>query len=56
MPDDARLDRKRVWLAEVALVFVTLLWGISFPWMKGWQDAARDCPGRATAAETSSLN
>jgi drug/metabolite transporter (DMT)-like permease len=27
------------------LVVVTLLWGLSFPWMKEMQDAAADCPG-----------
>jgi drug/metabolite transporter (DMT)-like permease len=27
------------------LVLVTLLWGLSFPLMKNWQDAAKDCPG-----------
>jgi drug/metabolite transporter (DMT)-like permease len=27
------------------LVLVTLVWGLSFPWTKSWQVAARDCPG-----------
>jgi drug/metabolite transporter (DMT)-like permease len=27
------------------LVFVTLLWGVSFPLAKDWQDAAGGCPG-----------
>jgi drug/metabolite transporter (DMT)-like permease len=27
------------------LIVVTLLWGLSFPWMKEMQDAASDCPG-----------
>jgi drug/metabolite transporter (DMT)-like permease len=31
--------------AALILVVVTLLWGLSFPWVKHWQMAARDCPG-----------
>ena len=27
------------------LILVTLLWGLSFPWMKEMQDEADDCPG-----------
>lgn len=27
------------------LVVVTVCWGLSFPLMKSWQDAAKDCPG-----------
>jgi drug/metabolite transporter (DMT)-like permease len=27
------------------LVIVTILWGLSFPLMKNWQDAAAECPG-----------
>lgn len=27
------------------LILVTLLWGLSFPWMKEWQLAAGACPG-----------
>jgi drug/metabolite transporter (DMT)-like permease len=37
-----RNDRLR---AEAALVVVTFLWGMSFPWMRRWQDAAAGCPG-----------
>ncbi len=31
--------------AALVLVFVTLLWGLSFPLAKDWQDAAAACPG-----------
>jgi drug/metabolite transporter (DMT)-like permease len=31
--------------AAAMLVVVTLLWGLSFPWMKEMQDDAGDCPG-----------
>src|ERR1700678_2604915 len=31
--------------AEAVLVLVTFLWGLSFPWMKFWQDASSACPG-----------
>ena len=39
MIDSAGLPR-RARMAEAALVLVTLLWGMSFPWMKSWQNAA----------------
>ncbi len=45
----------RRWAAPptLMLVLVTLLWGLSFPLMKTWQEAARDCPaGLAGAAGT----
>jgi drug/metabolite transporter (DMT)-like permease len=29
------------------LILVTLLWGLSFPLMKHWQEAAKECPGGA---------
>jgi len=32
---------------SLMLVVVTLLWGISFPWTKHWQEEAIDCPGGA---------
>jgi drug/metabolite transporter (DMT)-like permease len=32
------------------LVVVTLLWGLSFPLMKTWQEAARGCPAGVAAA------
>lgn len=31
--------------AEVMLVLVTVFWGLSFPLMKSWQEAAVACPG-----------
>ena len=31
--------------ATLILVFVTLLWGLSFPLMKNWLQAAKTCPG-----------
>jgi drug/metabolite transporter (DMT)-like permease len=37
--------RKSGLQAEAALVLVTFLWGLSFPWMKTWQDASAACPG-----------
>jgi drug/metabolite transporter (DMT)-like permease len=36
--------------AVFMLVFVTSLWGISFPLMKNWQDAAQACPGGAVVS------
>ncbi len=33
--------------ATAMLVVVTLLWGLSFPLMKSWQEAAKGCPGGA---------
>ena len=36
--------RARIGRAEVILVFVTLLWGMSFPWTKHWQEEATGCP------------
>jgi drug/metabolite transporter (DMT)-like permease len=43
--------------ATLMLVLVTLLWGLSFPLMKSWHDAARDtCPGPgAEALSTATL-
>jgi drug/metabolite transporter (DMT)-like permease len=32
------------------LVIVTILWGLSFPLMKNWQDAADECPGGKSVA------
>jgi drug/metabolite transporter (DMT)-like permease len=37
--------RERAARATAMLVVVTLLWGLSFPWMKNLQQASRDCPG-----------
>jgi len=38
---------------SVMLVIVTLLWGLSFPLMKNWQDAADECPaGKLVASCT----
>jgi drug/metabolite transporter (DMT)-like permease len=34
------------------LVVVTFLWGLSFPLMKSWQEAAADCPGGEALAST----
>src|SRR5947209_13017783 len=31
--------------ATLVLIVVTLFWGLSFPLVKDWQDAARGCPG-----------
>ncbi|MGH9676674.1 MAG: hypothetical protein ACRD36_06190, partial [Candidatus Acidiferrum sp.] len=31
--------------ATLMLVIVTALWGLSFPWMKSWQNAAKNGPG-----------
>jgi drug/metabolite transporter (DMT)-like permease len=45
MLDAAPPARKRGLQAEAALVVVTFLWGMSFPWMRKWQDAAAGCPG-----------
>lgn len=39
--------------ATLALVLVTLLWGVSFPLMRSWQEAARDCPGGEVLASFS---
>jgi drug/metabolite transporter (DMT)-like permease len=36
--------------ATLILVIVTLFWGLSFPLMKAWQDAAESCPGGALLA------
>lgn len=36
--------------ATAMLVMTTLLWGLSFPLMKNWQNAAQDCPGGAVIA------
>jgi drug/metabolite transporter (DMT)-like permease len=36
--------------AALVLVVVTLLWGLSFPLVKSWQDAANACPGGAALA------
>jgi drug/metabolite transporter (DMT)-like permease len=38
-------SRRRGQYATAALVGVTLLWGISFPWTKSWQEAATGSPG-----------
>ena len=38
--------------ATAILVLVNLLWGISFPLVKNWQDAAKDCPGGEVLAST----
>jgi len=38
--------------ATAILVVVTLFWGLSFPLMKSWQDAAKDCPGGKELAST----
>jgi drug/metabolite transporter (DMT)-like permease len=36
--------------AALMLVFVTVLWGLSFPLVKSWQEAARGCPGGEVVA------
>ena len=36
--------------ASFVLVLVTLLWGMSFPWTKRWQEASAECPGGAVSA------
>lgn len=39
--------------ATLMLLLVTLFWGLSFPWMKDWLNAAGECPGgKALAALT----
>jgi drug/metabolite transporter (DMT)-like permease len=38
--------------ASVMLVIVTVLWGLSFPLMKNWLNAAQDCPGGTVVAST----
>jgi drug/metabolite transporter (DMT)-like permease len=38
--------------ATLMLVVVTLLWGLSFPLVKNWQEAAADCPGGAVVSST----
>jgi drug/metabolite transporter (DMT)-like permease len=37
------------------LIAATLLWGLSFPLVKSWQAAARDCPGGAVLASLTLL-
>ena len=39
--------------ATTMLVVVTLLWGLSFPLVKSWQNAAKDCPGGEELASAS---
>jgi drug/metabolite transporter (DMT)-like permease len=36
--------------AALMLVLTTLVWGISFPWTKDWQNSAAECPGGALLA------
>jgi drug/metabolite transporter (DMT)-like permease len=38
------------------LVVTTLLWGLSFPLTKNWQEAAVECPGGPVAASLSLIN
>jgi drug/metabolite transporter (DMT)-like permease len=46
MNDAATPSLRKVGLrAEAALVLTTFLWGLSFPWMKTWQEASSGCPG-----------
>jgi drug/metabolite transporter (DMT)-like permease len=45
MTNAVPLVRKSGLQAEAALVLVTFLWGLSFPWMSKWQDASAGCPG-----------
>jgi drug/metabolite transporter (DMT)-like permease len=45
MNDAARRAARSDLSAEAALVLVSLLWGVSFPLMKHWQNAAKECPG-----------
>lgn len=47
--------RGRSWLALGALSAVTLIWGITFSWMKESQDAARATLGPGHATETAAL-
>lgn len=35
------------------LIFVTFLWGVSFPLLKYWQDNTSDCPGREVLSSAS---
>lgn len=46
---------RRAWLALGALSVVTLIWGITFSWMKEAQDAARATLGPGHATETIAL-
>ncbi len=43
-------DGARTARATAMLVVVTLLWGLSFAWMKNWQEAARGAPGGSLLA------
>jgi drug/metabolite transporter (DMT)-like permease len=38
-------NRRLALSPTLMLVTVTALWGLSFPLMKGWLEASRDCPG-----------
>jgi len=38
-------DERAVGRAAAMLMLTTLVWGLSFPLVKNWQDAARGCPG-----------
>ena len=44
-PEIADGPRDRTAQATAMLVLVTLLWGLSFAWMKNWQEAAQGAPG-----------
>src|SRR6185436_1956447 len=54
MPGPPPTER-RAWLALGALSVVTLIWGITFSWMKEAQDAARATLGPGHATETIAL-
>lgn len=45
MPEPVSVRR-----ATVMLLLVTLFWGLSFPMVKAWQNAAGDCPGGSLIA------
>ncbi len=38
-------ETRRQRQAITILVMVTLFWGVSFPWVRSWLEAAADCPG-----------
>jgi drug/metabolite transporter (DMT)-like permease len=44
-PTKARRDRGSPRGAAVMLALTTVVWGLSFPLMKNWQDEAKTCPG-----------
>src|SRR5262249_50436323 len=53
-PLDAFPPTPRFWgsprHAALMLALGTMVWGLSFPLMKNWQEATRDCPGGPAVA------